>query len=100
VLASKKRLLLVPEISHLFLALKAEHEKSLTVEVISAYPLSAAEMDLFSTQLSKKHGQQVVLHNRIDTEIMGGAKIRVGDSVLDGSVKSKLVKLRQVLMSA
>lgn len=92
-LAQNKRILLLPEIFLLFEAYRAEQEKTLEIHVSSFSKLSAAQEVQMTDSLSKRLQRHVALNVTIDTTLLGGAIIRAGDLVIDGSVRGKLNKL-------
>jgi F-type H+-transporting ATPase subunit delta len=92
-LATNKRLMLLPEISALYEALRAEQEKTLDVDVSSFSDLSAAQQERLIASLSQRLQRKVSLKISIDPSLLGGAIIRAGDLVIDGSVRGKLNKL-------
>ena len=96
-LAENQRLNLLPEISRVFEALRAEAEKTIEAEMISAFPVDDAERDNIVAALSKKLNRDVVLNCTVDESMLGGAIIRAGDLVIDGSVQGKLAKLAAAL---
>lgn len=71
----------------------------LPVDVTAAVEMSPAERVALSDSLGKRTGKTVELNVRVDPEIMGGIVVRMGDVVLDGSVKSKLSRLRTRLQT-
>lgn len=95
ILAENKRLGLLPEIVVLFEALKAQQEKKVDVELISAFPLSDSIEAKLAASLKEKLQRDVVLHSEIDKSLIGGAIIRAGDLVIDGSVRGKLARLAE-----
>jgi F-type H+-transporting ATPase subunit delta len=97
VLARNKRLHLLPEISAQFEMLRAQEEKSLDVEIISAYPLSDEEHARLADRLSRRFEREIQLTSRVDATLLGGIVIRAGDTVIDGSVRGKLEKLAESL---
>jgi F-type H+-transporting ATPase subunit delta len=97
VLADNDRLELISEIASQFEMLKAAEEQSLDVEVISAYPLSDAQAQKLSEALARKFDKRVELTSAVDAGLLGGAIIRAGDVVIDGSVRGKLDKLTETL---
>ena len=97
VLARNKRLHLLAEISAQYEALRAQEEASLEVEVISAYALNDAEQKRLVESLSKRFKKEIQLTSRVDGSLLGGAIIRAGDTVIDGSVRGKLNKLSETL---
>jgi len=96
-LARNKRLALIGEIREQFEVRKAEEEKILEVEVISAYELTAEQSDKLRQALQRKFDREVNLTGRVDPSVMGGAIIRAGDTVIDGSVRGRLDKLAETL---
>jgi F-type H+-transporting ATPase subunit delta len=99
VLAENERLLLLPEIDALFELYKSEQEKSVDVEVTSAFALSAEQQDKLAKVLSARLSREVRLHAAEDPALIGGVVIRAGDLVIDGSVRGKIAKLAEALKS-
>jgi F-type H+-transporting ATPase subunit delta len=93
VLAANKRLPLLPEISIIFEEMKAEHEKSVDVEVISAFSMDEAATNKLAAALRQRLQREVKLNTSIDKSLIGGLVVRAGDLVIDGSVRGKLNKL-------
>lgn len=96
-LAENKRLTLLPEIRDLFLVLKADYEKAVDVSVTTAYPINADLLDKLSRALAEKLGRRVKLSSAVDQSLLGGALIRAGDTVIDGSVKGRLTRLAETM---
>jgi F-type H+-transporting ATPase subunit delta len=99
VAAENDRLLLLPEISALFDLYKAEQERSVDVEVTSAFALNQEQQDKLAKVLSARLGREVRLHAAEDSALIGGVIIRAGDLVIDGSVRGKLAQLAEALKS-
>lgn len=97
VLAANDRLDVVAEITELFDIERALSEGMVEAEVISAIELSAAQKSSITESLKKRLGRDVTLNCRVDAAIVGGAIIRAGDVVIDGSVIGKLDKLASAL---
>ena len=97
VLADNKRLDLLPEIASQYEALKAEAEKVLDVEIAAAVALSPAQMDVYEEALERRFEQEVHVTATLDEGLLGGAVIRAGDTVIDGSVRGRLGRLVDVL---
>jgi F-type H+-transporting ATPase subunit delta len=87
VLMENGRLVLLPEISDLFNALRAQAEASLDVVVTSAMKLDSKQEASLSSELEKKLGKKIKLTSTVDATLIGGVVIRAGDLVIDGSVK-------------
>ena len=98
VLAENGRLNIAIEIAQGYEAHRAEAEKTVEAEVTSAFPLSDTQITLMTDALKKRLGREVNLVTKVDDSIVGGAIIRAGDLVIDGSVSGKLEKLANTLM--
>lgn len=96
-LAANKRLELLPAISTLFEQFKANQEKSVDVDVTSAFELPAATLDKLAIALKSKLGREVSVSGSIDASLLGGVVIRAGDTVIDDSVKARLAKLAEAM---
>lgn len=93
ILAANKRLQLLPEIAALFEELKADHEKTVDVDVISAFSLDQGAESNLASALKKRLQREVKLNVSIDRSLIGGMIVRAGDLVIDGSVRGRLNKL-------
>ncbi len=96
-LARNKRLNALGEIQEQFEARKAEAERVLEVEVISAYELSEAQSNALREALQRKFDREISLTGRTDPHLLGGAIIRAGDTVIDGTVRGRLDKLAEAM---
>ena len=92
------RLLLLPEIKSIYGALKSESEQRVQVCVVSAKPFDEAAKQRFETALSQKLDKAVSLVCETNPELLGGAIVKSGDWVIDGSVKGRLTKLAENLV--
>ena len=92
-LAQNRRLGFLPEIAALFEQMKADVENAVDVEVISATALNADQESRYAAALQKKLGRSVRLHTRVDGSLLGGAVLKAGDLVIDGSIKGRLERL-------
>ncbi|NOX76143.1 MAG: F0F1 ATP synthase subunit delta [Gammaproteobacteria bacterium] len=92
-LAENRRLDVVAEITEQFETLKAEAEKTVEAEIISAQKVSAAQQSMITKKLKARLGREVSLKCSVDESLMGGAIIKAGDMVIDGSVSTQLNKL-------
>ncbi|MDO8860117.1 F0F1 ATP synthase subunit delta [Haliea sp. E1-2-M8] len=93
VLSENKRLSLLPQITVLFAGYKANFEKSVDVEVVSAFELADEMTQKLAAALGKRLQREVNVHNTTDASLLGGVLIRAGDLVIDGSVRGRLNKL-------
>src|SRR5262245_58420234 len=97
VLAANRRLNLIGDIRDQFEELRAEEDRLLDVEVVSAYELDGAERDRIIDALKKTHQKEVQLTEKVDPSLLGGAIVRAGDVVVDGTVRGRLEKLVDAL---
>ena len=97
-LADHDRLPLINEIRSQFETLRAEEQRSLDVEVISAFELTEPQSDTLKAALKKKFDKEISIETSVDASLLGGAIIRAGDTVIDGSVRGKLNKLAETLI--
>lgn len=96
-LAANRRLALLPEIAAQFEALRAETENVVDVEVIAAQKVEAAQQLRLKAALQHRFGREVRIHIQIDESLIGGAIVRAGDLVIDGSLKGRLARLGSAL---
>ena len=99
ILADNKRLPLLPEIYAQFSQFKANLEKSVDVEVVSAFDLADATRDRLAEVLGRKLEREVRVSTSTDSDLLGGVLIRAGDLVIDGSVRGRLNKLAEAMNS-
>jgi F-type H+-transporting ATPase subunit delta len=98
-LAENKRLDLLSGISTLFEALKANQEKSVDVEITTAFEISSDVSDKLAQALKTRLQREIKLATRVNQSLIGGAVIRAGDTVIDNSVRGKLSKLAELMNS-
>ena len=87
----------LPEISEHFEARKAEVENSVDAVVTSAVALSKEQLKEIADSLKKRLGRDVRITTKIDETLIGGAVIRAGDVVIDGSLRARLNGLANAL---
>ena len=97
-LIENDRLGLLPEIAELYELARADAEGVVTAEVVSALVLDDAQQKKIAASLKKRLGRDVVLECKIDKGLLGGAVIRAGDLVIDGSAKGQVERLSNVLL--
>ena len=98
-LARKDREALLEEISTKFLELYNQHQGIIKVGVTSAQKLSEAQLKALKKNIEQSTGKKVEFTTDVEEELMGGLKIRIEDTVVDGSVKFKLSQLKDRLTS-
>lgn len=99
VVARNRRLFAVPVMIEAFLARLAERRGEVTAEVVSAQPLTQAQIDTLGDHLRHTVGRRVFIDARIDPRLIGGMVVKVGSRMVDASIESKLRRL-QLAMKA
>jgi len=99
-LADNRRLRLLPEIAAQFEVLRSEAERIADVEVISASELSAEQSKSLQAALERRLGLAVRLHPQVDRSLVGGAIVRYGDFVVDGSLRGRIERLGAAMSGA
>lgn len=99
VLAENKRLALLPEIAALYEEMKAQLQNTVEVVITSAQALSGEQADKLAEALKARLNSEVRLTSEVDESLIGGAIIRAGDLVIDGTVSGKLSKLAEAMKS-
>ena len=98
-LVDKRRQMLLREIVHEYGLLVDAVEGRVHAQVTIARPFSEADRALIAQQLSRTMGKTVVPHITVNPVILGGLVVRVGDTVLDGSLRKRFATLRSRLMT-
>jgi len=96
-LIENRRVSVLPEIAQLYEIYRAESEKTIQVDVVSAYALNAKQKESISAAMKKRLGREVKLVASTDKSLVGGAIIRAGDLVIDGSVVKQMRRLGSTL---
>ena len=95
----KRRQMLIPAIASEYQALLDQAENRLHANVTVAREPSETERDAMARQLSRLFGKRVVPHINTNPAILGGLIVKVGDTVMDGSVRRRLSVLKQRMLS-
>lgn len=77
-----------------------EHNRTLPVEVTSAIALDQQTTESLGRAIGERTGRRVALVARVDPDILGGVIVRVGNSILDASIRNRLEQLRMQVASA
>ncbi|MFN2273612.1 MAG: F0F1 ATP synthase subunit delta [Anaerolineales bacterium] len=96
-LAENRRLRLLPEIATLFEIQRREAERTIRAELITAFPATEAQQATITAALKQRLGRDIELECSTDSSLIGGAIIRAGDLVIDGSVRGKLERMSNTL---
>jgi F-type H+-transporting ATPase subunit delta len=94
------RLAALPELRHVYDALSAAEEGVVEVEVVSAAELTPETENKIAARIGEATGRRVELARRVDPDILGGLVLRIGDVIVDGSVKARIRQLRRRLATA
>ena len=97
VLVNAGRLTVAPQIYMLFEQKRMAAEGVAEVEVVSAYPLDPAQQQKIADAMGKRLDKKIEISTRTDKSLIGGALIRVGDSVIDASMRGRLKQLGNLL---
>lgn len=97
ILAQNDRLAVLPEIASQFEEKRNRHEGVLDAKVTSAYPLTERQIADIVATLQDRFGCKVKAEADVDNDLIGGVSIRVGDEVIDASVRGKLAQLAATL---
>ena len=90
VLVEADRVAVLPQIAALFEELKDSAEGVAKARIDTAFALSAAELGEITAALEKRFGKKIETTVNVDPDLIGGARITVGDTVIDGTVQAKL----------
>nr|WP_299245104.1 F0F1 ATP synthase subunit delta [uncultured Halomonas sp.] len=96
-LAQRNRLMALPDIAEQFELLKAQQEKRMDVTIVSAFALDSKQEDKLASALAKRLNREISITTQVDSALLGGVILRAGDTVIDGSVRGRLTRLRDAL---
>ena len=91
------REVLIGSIAEQFEELKHEHEKVLRARITSAQPLNDAQRDEIVSALEKRYGRKIEADLDVDPQLLGGARVQVGDQVIHASVRDALAQMAAAL---
>jgi F-type H+-transporting ATPase subunit delta len=92
------RLNILPAIANEFETLHKEMDKTVTAKIISAFPISTVQQQNLIQALKIRLQKDIAPEYEIDADLIGGVVIRAGDFVMDDSVRSKLERMRLMLV--
>lgn len=98
IVVTNQRASLLPLIYQQFEQLKTGQEKQAQAEVISAFPLTEPQLTALAAKLNQRLNTEVKLTSSVDESLLGGLVVRVGDLVIDSSVKTRLEKLAESMI--
>jgi F-type H+-transporting ATPase subunit delta len=97
VLVEAERIALLPQIAAMFDTLKNQAEATARATIESAFELTDAQVAELRSALEKRFGKKIETTVTVNRDLIGGARVTVGDAVLDGSVQAKLAAMRAQL---
>ena len=99
-LAERHRLPVIFRVRRTFDDMWAEERKRLNVEITSAVALDEETVSSIGERIEEQTGRDVELEARVDSDVLGGIVLRVGNMVLDTSLRARLERLRRQVTSA
>ncbi|WWP02718.1 MAG: F0F1 ATP synthase subunit delta [Candidatus Dasytiphilus stammeri] len=98
IIAENKRLVFLPEILKIFIRLRTiYYEMTEEIEVIVAHKLSKNNLEKIKSYIEKNISRKSKIHFRIDKKILSGIIIRIGDTIIDGSIRGRIDRLSDIL---
>lgn len=94
-----RRQMLIPQIAQEYMDLVDEVENRMHANVTVAFEADDKTRALIADRLSKVFNKTVVPHVTVDSRLLGGVVVRVGDTVMDGSVRRRLGALKHKMLS-
>ncbi len=96
-MASKRRLFVVPQLVANLKMRIADEKGEMTADVVAASPLTAAQSKKLAATLKASVGKDVKLNTSVDESLIGGLIVKLGSVMIDTSVKSKLAALQNAM---
>jgi F-type H+-transporting ATPase subunit delta len=94
-LIEKHRMPVIFRIRQQYERLWEEENRTLPVEITSAIELDEATTESLGKAIGERTGRKIMLASRVDPDILGGIVVRVGNSILDASIRNRLEQLRK-----
>lgn len=98
-LVRKRRITLLAQAEEEFARLVRDHNNIARATATSAIPLTPEQVAGLEKSLEARTGKNIELQTDVDPSLIGGVFVRIGDTVLDGSVKGNLERLREQLLA-
>lgn len=97
IILDKRRAYYIEQIKLEYEKMVNKHKGIIKAVAVTAIPLSDEEKNSLEEKLSKLTGKSIKLTNEIDKSLLGGVLVKLGDKVIDGTVKSRLEELKESL---
>ena len=75
-----------------------ERKNILSAVVKTAVPLLDSEISDLQEKLEKQYNKKIIMATEIDKSLLGGVYVRVGNDVIDGTIKSKLEEMKDIML--
>ncbi len=98
VLIRKARVPLMSRIAREYIRISSKIEEIVTAEVESAYPLGDEDKEKIVAALKKREGKNVRLHTKVNEDLLSGIKVKIGDTLFDGSIKGRMDRIEAKLV--
>lgn len=98
-LAERDRILLIPALSEACTAEFGARQGIVSARATGAVPLPAQQHEALQAALGRVSGLEVELESRVDPDVIGGLRVKMGDTIYDGTVRAQLAALRRRLAS-
>jgi len=97
VLLQHNRITSFQQIYEIYLDEVNEHKGVVSAKVSTASPLDLPELQALGERLSSATGKQVKTETQTDADLLGGIVVQIGDTIFDGSIKTKLAEMKRRL---
>lgn len=98
--ASNRRVFALPSMIKAFVALAARHRGEVAAEAVSAAPMNDEQLKALKLEIERQVGKAVNLETSVDPDLLGGLVVKVGSTMIDTSLKTKLNRLKTVMKEA
>jgi len=96
-LMSRGRLRIAGDISQQYDLLLDAHQGIAHAEVVTALPLDDEGKERISSRLGEMIGRKIIIDAQVDPSVIGGFRAKIGDTLIDGSIRNRLESLRKSL---
>lgn len=98
ILIEKDRILYINEKLNEMEKIHLERNNTMKATVTTVIPMLDEEKKVLKEKLEKQYNKRIIMENIVDDIILGGVHVKVGNDVIDGTVKSKLVEMRDIIL--
>jgi len=97
-LLEKKRFMELGGISKAMKEIHLQKNNTVIANVVTVIPLNNEERNSLREKLSTMYNKKIIFEEKLDSEIIGGVFVRIGDDVIDGTVKSKIFEMKRLML--